>query len=166
MQVKHLGATADEAVGGTRPIGQAVWPLGECPLQPRAAVAVKHGGQHGQRQGFIVGGTGGCGRVERLQARHLEGERHNGLFGRGFEVDTAQAHLLRLDLRFAGRHCAGRNGAKVLFGQPFDLCRVHVPRHHHSGVAGHVPAFVEVTCVLRGVGSDVAHPANHRAAVG
>jgi hypothetical protein len=97
VQHKHLRAAAPQAVVRAGAVGHAVRPLLQRAVQPRAGVAVQHGGQHRQRQGIVSLG----GRLEGAQLRHLERHGHIGLLGRRLELNAADAGLHGLGARLA-----------------------------------------------------------------
>ena len=169
VQHEELWATAPQAVVGACAVGNAVIALGKGAIQPRAAVAVQHGGKHGQRQRVsIVLRKGVCRPgwpVQRCQSWHLERQRHIRLLGRGFEINAAQASLRRLDPWFSWRYRARGNGAVVFFGKRPGLRHIHVARYHHRGIGRDVPGLEELTCVSRRHRVQVAHPADDGPAV-
>ena len=54
----------------------------------------------------------------------------------------------------------------MLVGQRQHGLRIDIAHHHHGGVGWRVPGFVELTRIVRGERLEIAHPADHRAAIG
>ena len=157
------GATPQHRSAAVGTVGHAAGALGQRTLQARAVVATEHGREHQQGQGIAV--LRGHALVHAGDARHMEGQRHVGLFGRGLDLDAPDTALRGLRARLAHRQGTRRNAAVGLLGPGTHLRRIHVAGHHHHGVAGHVPLAVERTHVIRGQRVEVAHPANDGAVV-
>ena len=74
--------------------------------------------------------------------------------------------LLRLGAGLAPGHGAGGDAAIGFLRQRQHGGRVHVARHHHGGVGGHIPALAEGAHVIGRHGIQIAHPANHGPVIG
>ena len=124
-------------------IGQMVFGLGQSAVQARTLVAIKHCSQQRQRQCVLRVSVPQRTTRARSDAWHLEAQRHVGLFGRGFEIQAAQAALRRLGARFSLRQLRAGDAAVVLFCHCAHRLRLHITRHHQRGIVGCVPAAVE-----------------------
>ncbi|OMP13857.1 hypothetical protein COLO4_00799, partial [Corchorus olitorius] len=162
-QHEQAGAAAHERHGAARAVGHAAFALDQGPLQAGAVIAVEHGREHQQRQRIAVIGLQ---IADARQRGRTEGQGHQGLLGRLLDLDAADADLRRLGARLAHRHGACGNAAVVLLGPGADLGNVHITGNDDGGIAGHIPAAVEIAHVAGRQGVQIAHPADHGPVVG
>ena len=128
----------------------------EPPVQPRGAPLLQDGGEQLERGG-VRGGVVG----------HMEADVDDrDARVRFVHLDATLAQLRRLDRVHRWRRGAAGDLAEGLSRAGEHSARVHVPCHDEEGVVGEIVAIVEGTKLARIDALDIAHPADHRPAVG